>query len=184
MLEAENQQLRSQVDELKNQLASKSASDEKSITRVLRLVKEKNELVSRLSEKEAMLSRRVALLSKSCDALRTENERARTLLSCFRQMFDALPIAVVCVDTAGSITFANSPAKEKFSHLSPLEGKDVRRLELDGHALGIENIVLTLLRTESGTVSMTIRVGSRRLRLKAALLVEDEKPIGASLVFF
>lgn len=115
------------------------------------------------------------LLRKQLSVSAARSARSAEELDGYRALVERLTVAVLEVDSTGSVVSANKAAREMFGSETlrevPLEGEDDSLSELMEKAMGGEEASgATLLETASG--------GKTRMRARAVPLLRDARPGG------
>ena len=184
-LEAENKRLRDEIENLRSRLTSllRSPVDD-SVTRVFRLVSEKNELASQLSERVEDLTSRLRILEDSHATVSAELEKARKLNTIFRQIVDTAPNPVVCADMEGRINYSNPSARALFPEIRAGEIIDIAALTMNGIRMALDKLIIRVLASPEGKVTHFVRTGPRKkIPVHATALQVDGRAIGLVLVF-
>jgi len=129
---SENRALKVRLLELQEKLdALKRTASPESATRMFKLVKEKMDLLEKTNDELEMLRERNKTLTRKLAEMEDKLERIQHFLSIFRQILNAFPGALLCVDVSGNIIYANDAANSGlFASYAPLVGRNLESVEL------------------------------------------------------
>ncbi len=184
-LKAENSALRDEVANLRSRLTAllRTPADD-SVTRVFRLVSEKNELASQLTERVADLSSRLSILEDSHASISSELERARKLTGVFRQIVEAISLPIVCADMEGRVNYANSSSRSLFPEVRNGDPVDIGDLTYNGTKIGLERLIIRVIASPNGKLTHQFKTAARKKgTVQAVALHVEGRAIGVVLVF-
>jgi len=186
-LRSENTSLRARMAELEERLdAIRGATSNESVTRMFRLVKEKkDQLETVLEENERLLtekSRQNAII----DEMREKVDRLSHLGNFYKQVYEEIPSALICLDLSGRVLLSNVVADGLFGDKSPLRGQSLGEFELKGAKVDLRAVFNSAVAAHTGgkerPAPQRLSVGSHKYVLETRLLTGQERLLGILLI--
>ena len=180
---SENAFLRMHIRELQEKISAlKLSSGSEGATRMFRLVKEKKDKLEQLTESMERLREQARVLKNRAVEFEDKLERAEGLVALFKQIFDSIPSALLCVEGTGRILYANRIADGVFKGSSPIRGRNISELFIENIELDLNDELSILLRNPSEPVRKTFRKEGRVLYLYGTVIRRGGSLLGAIMV--